>query len=178
MPRVRLVRLAAKITSLSLPTTSRYYLRIQSAGFARRRTPGGSKKGGLAKSRAPPPPANADLDLWVEVKDEASGQVYYWNTETDETTELGAPKPQGMYAPITEAGQMQGQAPGFMGMVAQGFAFGAGSSIAHGVMGGMFGGGGDAGGGDMSGVGGDMMGGGGGDGGGGGGENDDGSWDI
>ena len=37
-----------------------------------------------------------------------------------------------------------GQAPSFMGMVAQGMAFGAGSSIAHHAIGGLFGGGGSS----------------------------------
>ena len=38
---------------------------------------------------APPPPH----DPWQAVTDKDSGLVYWWNTETDETTELGAPKP-------------------------------------------------------------------------------------
>jgi len=31
--------------------------------------------------------------LWTEVKDENSGLTYWWNEETDETTEVGAAKP-------------------------------------------------------------------------------------
>eukprot|EP00811_Abedinium_folium_P008298 NODE_17667_length_932_cov_2.366460.p1 GENE.NODE_17667_length_932_cov_2.366460~~NODE_17667_length_932_cov_2.366460.p1 ORF type:complete len:254 (+),score=77.63 NODE_17667_length_932_cov_2.366460:84-845(+) len=46
-----------------------------------RRVPGGD---------APPP---AVEDLWKEVKDDKSGQSYWWNKETNETTALGAPKP-------------------------------------------------------------------------------------
>ena len=32
-------------------------------------------------------------DEWVEVKDEETGLSYYWNTNTNETTDIGAPKP-------------------------------------------------------------------------------------
>jgi hypothetical protein len=44
----------------------------------------------------PPPPAaaadDAPKDPWSEVKDDASGQVYWWNKATNETTPLGAAK--------------------------------------------------------------------------------------
>lgn len=32
-------------------------------------------------------------DPWVDVVDKRSGQIYYWNTQTHETTSLGAKKP-------------------------------------------------------------------------------------
>ena len=142
---------------------------IQGCSLSTRRGRGGGgrKKGsGLAKSGPPPPTPS---DPWEPVKDEATGEIYYWNTITDETTALGDPKPtttsiaqqQQQQQGIGPLGQ-QGAAPGFMGMVAQGMAFGAGSSIAHNAIGSMFGGsggGGDDGGGDDS-------------------SGDDGSWDI
>ena len=48
--------------------------------------------------KAPPPPkeivtTDDILNAWVDVVDKPSGQVYYWNTITNETTALGAPKP-------------------------------------------------------------------------------------
>jgi hypothetical protein len=42
---------------------------------------------------APPPAVVRAADEWTEVKDEASGLIYYWNERTDETTALGEPKP-------------------------------------------------------------------------------------
>jgi len=57
------------------------------------------------------------------VRDKATGLVYYWNTQTDETTALGAPKPAaGALAEPTR--------PGFMSMVAEGMAFGTGMHLA------------------------------------------------
>jgi len=31
--------------------------------------------------------------VWTPVEDEKTGGIYWWNEETDETTEVGAPKP-------------------------------------------------------------------------------------
>lgn len=93
------------------------------------------------------------VDPWVEVKDEHSGQIYYWNTVTDETTAIGEPKPSAIRsgppgpAPAPHEGG-GGMMSGLGGVVAQGFAFGVGSSVAHGLVGSMFGGGDDGGGGD------------------------------
>ena len=100
----------------------------------------------FARSRgkpAPPPPARAKepADPWQEVKD-PSGQSYWWNSQTNETTALGAPKPTSVQQ------QPPGQPPaapgmgggGFMSTIAEGFAFGAGSSIARHAVGSMLGG--------------------------------------
>jgi hypothetical protein len=69
------------------------------------------------------------------VKDEASGQIYWWNQMTNETTALGEPKPIGPRAvqsysgappptavPMSGGGVMSG----IGGMMAHGMAFGAG----------------------------------------------------
>ena len=120
--------------------------KTRKAGFARNRGGGGGKKGVLDSRTSAALGALSVEEMWVEVKDEASGQIYWWNTETDETTELGAPRPTGVYAPITDVGQSSGQ-PGILGMVAQGFALGTGASLASHAIHGIFGGSGDGGGG-------------------------------
>jgi hypothetical protein len=40
-------------------------------------------KGAVAR-RPPPPSSDVSADPWVEVKDPASGQIYWWNQETNE----------------------------------------------------------------------------------------------
>ena len=110
------------------------------------------------RSKPPAPAKIEEEDPWVEVKDESSGQIYYWNQDTDETTALGEPKPThtsvaGTSGVPPPAPQQQGTGGGMMsglgGVMAEGFAFGVGSSIARNVVGNLFGGddGGDGGGG-------------------------------
>ena len=99
------------------------------------------RTGGVSPARrtaAAPPAPLPDADPWTEVVDKQSGQIYYWNTVTNETTPLGAPKPNGdLAAQQPASGGMLG---GLGRVVAEGFAFGVGSSVAHGVVGSMFGG--------------------------------------
>lgn len=114
--------------------------------FARKRTTVGELKSkdkstGLQTSSVPPPSPQRAEDAWVEVKDKASGQVYWWNTVTDETTELGVPKPTGAVASAIPEGQSGSMMGGLGRVVAEGFAFGVGSSVAHSVVGSIFGGG-------------------------------------
>ena len=101
--------------------------------FRMPRRSGGRTRGRSSRTveRAPPPPAAAPGDPWVQVKDDASGQAYWWNQETNETTALGEPKPQagGVVAQAPEQGG--GVASGLGRVVAEGFAFGVGSSIAR-----------------------------------------------
>lgn len=98
-------------------------------------------------SAAPPPPALSPALAWEPVKDPATGQFYYWNTVTNETTHVGAPNPalvaQGSGASTNVAQQQQGGsgAPGLGSVMAQGMAFGVGSSIAHHAVGSLMGGG-------------------------------------
>ena len=114
----------------------------------------GRIRGRRGAVRAAPPPAE---DPWEEVRDESTGQTYWWNVQTNETTALGAPKPQPGAPP--PAGVHQGSNAvarpggggsllgGFGSMVAEGMAFGTGSAIAHRAIGSIFGGGGYYGGG-------------------------------
>jgi hypothetical protein len=125
-------------------------------------TTASARRGYARGARAPPPPIRAVSDVWEEVIDERSGRHYWWNVDTDETTEVGAPKPTtysaldpSMPAPAPGAGarapppsaydQQQGSgggfASGFGGMIAQGAAWGMGSSLGHRAIGGIFGGG-------------------------------------
>jgi hypothetical protein len=111
----------------------------------------GKTRSGSNNKTAPPPAAIAVEDSWVGVKDVSSGQIYWWNQVTDETTQLGAPKPtsssaisdQTQQGVVPIGGQQQqsgGMMSGLGGVMAQGMAFGVGSSVAHSVMGNMFGG--------------------------------------
>ena len=91
----------------------------------------------------PPPPSDATniQDCWVPVQDKASGQIYYWNTVTNETTALGQPKPTG---PSSGLANYQQAAPtqSLGSVMAEGMAWGAGSAVAHRAVGSLFGGGG------------------------------------
>ncbi len=77
-------------------------------------------------------------EAWTEVRDDASGQSYWWNKLTNETTHLGAPRPTGptaLTAPPPADMQQQQQGGGMLsglgGVMAQGMAFGVGSAVAH-----------------------------------------------
>jgi hypothetical protein len=124
---------------------------VQSAAFSRipkRRSPGSKtpRDDGEEGYKAPPPaPVPVDpKDAWVEVTDKASGQIYFWNTLTNETTALGAPKPAGPTAIAQPQPQQQsgGMMSGLGGAMAEGFAWGVGTSVARNVVGSFFGGGG------------------------------------
>ena len=88
----------------------------------------------------PPPPALARVPPpWERVETEDG--FYFWNTDTDETTAIGEAKPSGGSVAAQEQQQSQLAEPmqpgggGMMGMMAQGMAFGVGSSVAHNVIG-------------------------------------------
>ncbi len=112
-----------------------------------------------ARGAAPPPPTD---DPWEEVRDEATGQTYWWNVRTNETTALGAEKPRllgtsagggnganGAPPPVSQQQRSDAVARpgggsvlgGFGSMVAEGMAFGTGSALAHRAIGSLFGGG-------------------------------------
>lgn len=124
---------------------------------ARARAPSPRAAALATRARAPPPPMTSVDALWEEVRDARSGQIYYWQTETDETTPLGAPRPTTYSAldptmpaptrsgtrappPSRDLGAAGGSAAGGFGsMIAQGAAWGMGSSLGHRAIGGMFG---------------------------------------
>lgn len=125
-------------------TKARPYFYLQSASFSkvtRGRKVIKRSDNNLAASPLSPVPADP-TEAWVEVPDKASGQIYWWNTVTNETTMLGAPRPTGptALAPLQQQ-QGGGILSGLGGVMAQGMAFGAGSAVAHNVIGSMFGGG-------------------------------------
>lgn len=97
------------------------------------------KAPGTALAPTPAAPLAVE-DAWTAVVDKQSGQTYYWNTVTNETTALGAPKPTGELAQQQPQQQSGGMMSGLGRVVAEGFAFGVGSSVAHGIVGSMFGG--------------------------------------
>eukprot|EP00959_Pyramimonas_sp_CCMP1952_P297351 6220646-Pyramimonas_sp.AAC.2 len=94
------------------------FLLSLSRGFATKRS--GFRSGRTTKDVAVVAQANsvAKADEWTEVKDETSGQIYFWNQHTNETTALGEPKPgpEGRIVPQ----QQGGQSVGLGGMVAAG----------------------------------------------------------
>ncbi len=98
---------------------------------------------GLAKAKSPPPPKLRLEDAWVEVRDDQTGKIYWWNQVSNETTALDAPKPTGPVANIPQGQVAMPQPQSFAGMVAEGFSWGVGMSLARHAVGsvmGMFGG--------------------------------------
>ena len=76
---------------------------------------------GLVKAKSPPPPKLRLEDAWVEVKDDQTGKIYWWNQVSNETTALDAPKPTGPVANIPQGQVAMPQPQSFAGMVAEGF---------------------------------------------------------
>mmetsp|Transcript_41580 Transcript_41580/g.82703 ORF Transcript_41580/g.82703 Transcript_41580/m.82703 type:complete len:142 (-) Transcript_41580:188-613(-) len=67
-----------------------------------------------------------NTDSWTEVVDKQSGQIYYWNKVTNETTPLGAPKPNNDEAAHQEVSR--GKMGEIGGLVAKVIVFGASSA--------------------------------------------------
>lgn len=100
------------------------------------------------KSKTALPPAVAPELAWKPVLDKPSGLYYYWNTVTNETTHVGAENPALAYTQngsgevsSVQSQQSGGVMSGLGAVVAQGMAFGVGSSIAHHAVGSIMGGG-------------------------------------
>jgi len=77
------------------------------------------------------------------VKDPKSGGTYWWNTQTNQVTHIGAPKPS-VLTPEQQQQNLQNQSPGsrmggLMGAVADGMAWGVGSAVMHRAMDGILG---------------------------------------
>ena len=137
--------------------TIRNFAALRKTVGSGRRKPSPRKDMVAASNGAIPPAPSTPDDPWVSVLDRASGQTYWWNQSTNETTALGAPRPQdGAVGPV-QPGQRGSMMGGLAGVVAEGMAFGVGSAIAHRAVGAvassMFGGGSDSG--DGGGSGGD-----------------------
>ena len=105
-----------------------------------------------------PPPSTTENDPWEEVKDPQTGDIYWWNTETDETTAVGLLQQNHpthfksrlkylTWSILTSVGEPnpgleapQPQREGLGQVLKEGLAFGTGSAIAHSVIGSIFGG--------------------------------------
>mmetsp|Transcript_44269 Transcript_44269/g.73736 ORF Transcript_44269/g.73736 Transcript_44269/m.73736 type:complete len:134 (-) Transcript_44269:201-602(-) len=125
------------------------FLRTIARGFATKRTGFGKKRATPAEGAvvAHQEHAVATAEEWKEVKDEASGQFYFWNQRTNETTALGEPRPSAEGRLVPQ--QQGGAAPSFGSNLAGMAAAGVGMGVAHAAVGslfGGFGGGGDGGG--------------------------------
>lgn len=80
------------------------------------------------------------MERWTEVRDDATGGVYYWNEETDETTAVGETPEQYIEAKKQESQpahyasapppEPAYESPSFFQIMQQGFFWGAGISIA------------------------------------------------
>lgn len=130
--------IAFRLTSSVLDSTS---FRVVPTSFR----PFSTKSGRRVPPRKPIKKAIVSIeDAWTEVKDESSGQSYWWNQETNETTQLGALKPtrasvnSAAIPPPPAQEQSGGVMSGLGQTVVQGMAFGAGSSIAHHAIGSIF----------------------------------------
>ncbi|CAE8666568.1 unnamed protein product, partial [Polarella glacialis] len=77
-------------------------------------------------------------DRWQEVKDPSSGQAYWWNKETNQTTAIGAAKPSSL-APAAQAAAPATTGGGLGSALADGMAWGVGTSIAGRMMDGIMG---------------------------------------
>jgi hypothetical protein len=98
-----------------------------------------------AAAPAPAPAIAPTYGPWEPVLHKESGGIYYWNRQSNEVTAVGQ-LPPGVYsAPAGAVGQPQ--QPGLGRVLAEGAAWGVGmgmgSSIARGIVGSIFGGGGD-----------------------------------
>ena len=80
---------------------------------------------------------------WTAVRDDRTGEVYYWNRTTNETTALGEPRPgpegRVVSAPYG-AGAQQPAAGGLGSSILQIFVMGFGVSIGFAIIGRIFGG--------------------------------------
>ena len=83
--------------------------------------------------------AVAPAGKWVAVVDDATGQVYYWNRATNETTALGEPRP-GPAGRLPAHPQGEVVAGGLGSSIVQIFAMGFGVSIGFAIIGRIFGG--------------------------------------
>lgn len=115
-----------------MPRTTRGFARI-------------TKKRKPISEAAPPPSEMTEYHAWSPVTDKTSGQVYWWNKQTNETTALGAPRPEG-----TAVGYQQ---PTLGQTMKEGVAWGVGMGVGRAVVGSVFGSmfGGDEGGGSSEG---------------------------
>ena len=113
--------------------------------LARQSASGGSRAGAGGAASNSGNTIKPVEDDWTEVTHE-SGQTYWWNQKTNQTTQLGAPKPQSGPPPPASAAPppppaAAGVQPrgGLMGVIQEGLAHGVGFSMAQRMMDGIMG---------------------------------------
>lgn len=84
LPRIALRASQRSQLATTLPTRYYHASNMVMEDFMNRGGRGRGRGRGTPPAKRAPPPAKVMNDPWVEVKDDASGKMYWWNQDTNE----------------------------------------------------------------------------------------------